>query len=127
MFVVRLRRSTWKAAKTLIDSRRHRLEVVVPDQPVRVMGDALRLTQTFVNLLNNAAKYTPEGGSIRLSAAVRGAEIEVRVADNGAGIERDMLEKVFDLFVQADPTAQNSLGGLGVGLALVRRVVAELA
>jgi PAS domain S-box-containing protein len=112
-----------ETSRSLIDSRRHRLEVVVPDQPVRVMGDALRLTQTFVNLLNNAAKYTPEGGSIRLSAAVRGAEIEVRVADNGAGIERDMLEKVFDLFVQADPTAQNSLGGLGVGLALVRRVV----
>jgi PAS domain S-box-containing protein len=112
-----------ETSRPLIDSRRHRLEVIVPDQPVRVMGDALRLTQTFVNLLNNAAKYTPEGGSIWLSAAVRGAEIEVRVADNGAGIERDMLEKVFDLFVQADPTAQNSLGGLGVGLALVRRVV----
>jgi CheY-like chemotaxis protein len=99
------------------------LEVSVPDQPARVLGDALRLTQTFVNLLNNAAKYTPEGGSIRLSAAVRGAEIEVRVIDNGAGIERDMLEKVFDLFVQVDSTMQHALGGLGVGLALVRRVV----
>jgi PAS domain S-box-containing protein len=112
-----------ETSRPLIDSRRHSFEVSVPDQPTRVLGDALRLTQTFVNLLNNAAKYTPEGGSIRLSASVRGAEVEVRVVDNGAGIERDMLEKVFDLFVQADPGFHNALGGLGVGLALVRRVV----
>jgi PAS domain S-box-containing protein len=112
-----------ETSRPLIDSRRHSLEVSVPDQPTRVLGDALRLTQTFVNLLNNAAKYTPEGGNIRVSASVRGAEIEVRVVDNGAGIERDMLEKVFDLFVQIDPSVQNALGGLGVGLALVRRVV----
>jgi PAS domain S-box-containing protein len=112
-----------ETSRPLIDSRKHSLEVSVPDQPARVLGDALRLTQTFVNLLNNAAKYTPEGGSIRLSAAVRGAEIEIRVRDNGAGIERDMLEKVFDLFVQVDSTVQHALGGLGVGLALVRRVV----
>jgi PAS domain S-box-containing protein len=112
-----------ETSRSLIDSRKHSLEVSVPDQPARVLGDALRLTQTFVNLLNNAAKYTPEGGSIRLSAAVRGAEIEIRVRDNGAGIERDMLEKVFDLFVQVDSTMQHALGGLGVGLALVRRVV----
>jgi CheY-like chemotaxis protein/two-component sensor histidine kinase len=112
-----------ETSRPLIDSRRHRLEVCVPDQPARVLGDALRLTQAFVNLLNNAAKYTPEGGSIRLSVSVRGAEIEVRVVDNGVGIERDMLEKVFDLFVQVDSTVKNSLGGLGVGLSLVRRVV----
>jgi CheY-like chemotaxis protein len=112
-----------ETSRPLIDSRRHSLEVSVPDQPARVLGDALRLTQTFVNLLNNAAKYTPEGGNIRVSASVRGAEVEVRVVDNGAGIERDMLEKVFDLFVQIDPSVQNALGGLGVGLALVRRVV----
>ncbi len=112
-----------ETSRPLIDSRRHRLEVHVPDQPARVLGDALRLTQAFVNLLNNAAKYTPEGGSIKVSASVRGAEIEVRVMDNGAGIESDMLEKVFDLFVQVDSTVKNSLGGLGVGLALVRRVV----
>src|SRR5258708_33489997 len=112
-----------ETSRPLIDSRRHRLEVHVPDQPARVLGDALRLTQAFVNLLNNATKYTPEGGSIKVSASVRGAEIELRVMDNGAGIERDMLEKVFDLFVQVESTVKNSLGGLGVGLALVRRVV----
>jgi len=112
-----------ETSRPLIDSRRHRLTVSIPDQPLRVLGDALRLTQAVVNLLNNAAKYTPEGGSIKLSASVRGAEIEVRVLDNGAGIEHDMLEKVFDIFVQVNPSAGNALGGLGVGLALVRRVV----
>jgi PAS domain S-box-containing protein len=112
-----------ETSRPLIDSRRHSLKVSIPNQPIRVMGDALRLTQAAVNLLNNAAKYTPEGGSIRLSASVRGAEIEIRVVDNGAGIERDMLEKVFDIFVQVNPAARNALGGLGVGLALVRRVV----
>src|SRR5260370_26756855 len=109
-----------ETSRPLIDSRRHRLEVHVPDQPARVLGDALRLTQAFVNLLNNAAKYTPEGGSSKVSASVRGAEIEVRVMDNGAAIEPYMLEKGFNLFVQVDSTVKNSLGGLGVGLALVR-------
>jgi PAS domain S-box-containing protein len=112
-----------ETSRPLIDSRRHSLKVSIPDQPIRVLGDALRLTQAVVNLLNNAAKYTPEGGSIKLSASVRGAEIEIRVVDNGTGIERDMLEKVFDIFVQVNPAARNALGGLGVGLALVRRVV----
>jgi PAS domain S-box-containing protein len=112
-----------ETSRPLIDSRGHTLEVTVPDQPMSVVGDAVRLTQGVLNLLNNAAKYTPEGGRIRLSAVTRGAEVEIRVADNGMGIERDMLEKVFDLFVQADPMSNSTLGGLGVGLALVRRVV----
>ncbi len=112
-----------ETSRPLIDARAHRIDLDVPNSPVPVLGDAVRLTQAVVNLLNNAAKYTPEGGKIRLSALARGAEIEIRVADNGDGIERDMLEKVFDLFVQIDPTASNAMGGLGVGLALVRRVV----
>jgi CheY-like chemotaxis protein len=90
---------------------------------VPVLGDAVRLTQAVVNLLNNAAKYTPVGGKIGLSVSVRGAELELRVKDNGRGIERDMLEKVFDLFVQIDASSNAALGGLGVGLALVRRVL----
>jgi PAS domain S-box-containing protein len=112
-----------EASRPLIDSGRHSIEVMAPESPVLVQGDTVRLTQAVVNLLNNAAKYTPGGGSIRLSTSVRGAEIEIRVADNGKGIERDMLEKVFDLFVQIDPTSNATLGGLGVGLALVRRVI----
>jgi PAS domain S-box-containing protein len=112
-----------ETSQPLIDSRAHRLEVVVPDRPAVVLGDSLRLTQAVINLLNNAAKYTPEGGCIRLSTAVLSAEVEIRVTDNGNGIEPAMLEKVFDLFVQLDPGSKGALGGLGVGLALVRRVV----
>lgn len=112
-----------ETSRPLIDSRGHTLDVTMPDQPTTVVGDAVRLTQAVLNLLNNAAKYTPEGGRVRLSASAHGAEIEIRVADNGAGIERDMLEKVFDLFVQVEPLSNSTLGGLGVGLALVRRVV----
>jgi PAS domain S-box-containing protein len=113
----------FETSRPLIDARGHTLEVVAPKEPVPVLGDAVRLTQAVVNVLNNAAKYTPAGGNIWLSVVVRGAEIEVRVRDNGRGIERDQLEKVFDLFMQIEPQGGGALGGLGVGLALVRRVV----
>jgi PAS domain S-box-containing protein len=112
-----------ETSRPLIDMREHRLAVSVPDQPILVRGDALRLTQAILNLLNNAAKYTPKGGSIGLSASVRHAEIEVRVSDNGGGIDPAMLERIFDLFVQLDPGSNATVGGLGVGLALVRRVI----
>jgi signal transduction histidine kinase len=114
-----------ESSRPLLDARRHSLTVELPDQPVTVLGDAVRLTQAIVNILNNAAKYTADGGSIAVTLCVRGTEVQVSVRDSGKGIERDMLEKVFDLFVQIDPTAKDALGGLGVGLALVRRV-AEL-
>jgi two-component system, sensor histidine kinase len=112
-----------ESSRPLIDSRKHSIEVTTPDEPAWVEGDAVRLTQAVVNLLNNAAKYTLERGRIQLKALVRDAEIEIRVTDNGKGIDRDMLEKVFDLFVQVDPGSNETLGGLGVGLALVRRVL----
>jgi PAS domain S-box-containing protein len=112
-----------ETSRPLIDSRGHCLEMILPEMPAPVLGDAVRLTQAVINLLNNAAKYTPEGGKIRLIVATRSADIEIRVADNGSGIEQDMLEKVFDLFVQLDPASNRALGGLGVGLALVRRIV----
>jgi len=112
-----------ESSRPLLDARRHSLTVELPDQPVTVLGDAVRLTQAIVNILNNAAKYTADGGSIAVTLCVRGTEVQVSVRDSGKGIERDMLEKVFDLFVQIDPTAKDALGGLGVGLALVRRVV----
>jgi PAS domain S-box-containing protein len=112
-----------ESSRPLIDTRQHTLEIAMPDTPVFVLGDSVRLTQAVVNLLNNAAKYTPAGGRILLSSTVRKGEFELRVTDNGRGIDRKMLEKVFDLFVQLDPGASESLGGLGVGLALVRRVV----
>jgi PAS domain S-box-containing protein len=111
-----------ETSRPLIDAQGHTFEAELSNEPLPVVGDAVRLTQAIVNLLKNAAKYTPPGGRIWLSTVSRGAEIEIRVRDNGQGIERDMLERVFDLFVQVDP-ANLALGGLGVGLALVRRVV----
>ena len=83
----------------------------------------MRLTQVFVNILNNAAKYTPDGGDIWLSAEIVDERVEVRIRDNGRGIERDAIDRVFDLFMQIDPNSGSALGGLGVGLALVRRIV----
>ena len=112
-----------ETTRPLIDKRGHTLDMQIPEDPVRITGDTVRLTQALVNLLHNAAKYTPDGGTIRLTALVRGAELEIRIADNGKGIERDMLEKVFELFVQIDPLANDTMGGLGVGLALVRRII----
>jgi PAS domain S-box-containing protein len=112
-----------ESSRPLIDSHGHSIEVEVPASPVMVLGDAVRLTQATVNLLNNAAKYTPGGGRIELVTTVRGAEVDIHIKDNGKGIDPTMLEKIFDLFVQIDPQAGDTMGGLGVGLALVRRVV----
>jgi PAS domain S-box-containing protein len=106
-----------------IDAKRQRIGVFVPDAPVTVMGDAVRLQQVVGNLVNNAAKYTPQDGSIRVEIAVEGPEAVLRVRDTGTGIPTDRLEAIFDLFVQANPTLARTEGGLGVGLTLVRRVV----
>jgi PAS domain S-box-containing protein len=112
-----------ETSRPVIDARRHRLSVHLPSEPMPLLGDAVRLTQAFVNILNNAAKYTPDGGEISVRAAVLDSEIEIRIRDNGRGIEPDKLERVFDLFMQLEPNSDAALGGLGVGLALVRRVI----
>jgi signal transduction histidine kinase/DNA-binding response OmpR family regulator len=112
-----------EASRPLIDSRGHRLEVSVPPGPVVVPGDPARLTQVLTNLLNNAAKYTDEGGRISLSLACEAGQAVVRVADTGIGIPADMLSAVFDLFTQLDGSLERSQGGLGIGLTLVRRLV----
>jgi CheY-like chemotaxis protein len=87
-------------------------------------GDPVRLAQVVANLLTNAARYTPNGGEIRLSAAREGTEIVIRVRDNGVGISAEMLPRVFELFVQGKRTAERAEGGLGIGLTLVRTLVA---
>ena len=112
-----------ETSRPIIDRHGHHLQLSIPDQPIDCYGDPMRLAQVLVNILNNAAKYTPDGGDIRLSTAVKDSRVELRVRDNGRGIERDAIDRIFDLFMQVDPQAGSALGGLGVGLALVRRIV----
>ena len=111
-----------ESARPLLDERNHRLEVSLPESPVIIEGDVVRLTQVLLNLLNNAAKYTGEGGAISLRVERGNNEAVIRVRDNGYGIAPNVLPHVFDLFVQADSTPGRSLGGLGIGLTIVRRL-----
>jgi PAS domain S-box-containing protein len=112
-----------ETSRPLIESSRHQLTVVLPPETVRLDGDVTRLVQVVGNLLNNAAKFTEEGGQIRIEAAREGAEAVIRVRDNGLGLPADLLPHVFDLFTQADRSLDRSQGGLGIGLTLVRRLV----
>ncbi|HJT75642.1 MAG TPA: ATP-binding protein, partial [Gemmataceae bacterium] len=104
-------------------ARRHRLTVALPAAPVLVQGDATRLAQVVANLLHNAAKYTGEGGHVRLAVERHGGEAVVRVRDDGMGIPAELLPRVFDLFTQGDRALARSEGGLGIGLTLVRSLV----
>jgi CheY-like chemotaxis protein/two-component sensor histidine kinase len=112
-----------ESARPLIDQRRHRLHVSVPDERVMVHGDMTRLVQAALNLLNNAAKYTPEAGDIWVEVKSAGGEAFVRVRDNGSGIAPNMMENIFDMFAQGERTLDRSEGGLGIGLTLARRIV----
>jgi signal transduction histidine kinase/ActR/RegA family two-component response regulator len=111
-----------EGSRPLIDARRHRLEVVLPAGPLRVEGDPTRLAQVVWNLLNNSAKYTPEGGRITLAAERGRGEVALRVRDTGMGIPAEALPTIFDLFTQAERTLDRAEGGLGIGLTLVRRL-----
>jgi signal transduction histidine kinase/CheY-like chemotaxis protein len=112
-----------ESARPLIEARRHVLTVTLPEQPVRLVADPLRLAQVLSNLLVNAAKYTDPGGRIELEARREGGELVVSVRDNGIGISAEMMPRVFTLFAQASPALERSEGGLGIGLALVRGLV----
>ena len=107
----------------LLQERGHTVTLRVPPEPLRVDGDATRLTQALGNVLGNAAKYTERGGRIELTCEPHGAEVEIRVRDNGIGIPAELLPRIFDLFTQLDRRTDHSASGLGIGLALVRRLV----
>ena len=109
--------------RALIDQRRHELTVSVPKNEIWLLADAARLEQVVVNLLTNAAKYTDPGGHIGVTVEQVGAEAVLRVRDTGVGIPPEILPRIFDLFTQAERTMDRSQGGLGVGLALVQRLV----
>jgi signal transduction histidine kinase len=104
--------------------RGHRLEVSFPADPLWVEADAARMEQVISNLLMNAAKYTPDGGHIRLTVEAVDRNASICIRDTGIGIEPAVLGRVFDLFAQADSGANCSEGGRGIGLAVVRDVVA---
>ncbi|AKJ27234.1 chemotaxis protein methyltransferase CheR [Caldimonas brevitalea] len=113
-----------EAAQPLVQACGHQLTVSLPPQPVWLEADVTRLTQVFLNLLNNAAKYTPHGGQIWLTAEADDAMATVAIRDTGVGIAAEHLETVFEMFSQVDPVLERAQGGLGIGLALARGLVA---
>lgn len=113
-----------ETSRPLIAAGQHELAVRLPAPGALIVdADLTRLTQIIANLMNNAAKYTPERGRINVSAEREGEQAVIRVRDSGIGIPRDMLPRVFDLFAQVDRSLERSQGGLGIGLALVRKLV----
>jgi len=112
-----------ETVRPLVEARKQRLTVNTPSAPVWLSADFARLSQVIANLLNNASKYTPEGGAIELSAAASAGEAGITVKDNGTGIDRQLLSRVFELFVQGERSLDRSQGGLGIGLTLVKRLV----
>ena len=110
-------------SKPVIEAGKHRLEVELPDQPLFLDADKVRISQIISNLLINAAKYTPPGGRIELNIRREASQAAIAVRDNGVGIPPEMLTKVFELFTQVDSSHTRTHGGLGIGLTLVRTLV----
>jgi PAS domain S-box-containing protein len=109
--------------RALIESRKQQFHVLVPGIHAEIYGDFTRLTQVLVNLLNNAAKFTPPGGEISLTVFVEKDQLTISVRDTGVGISAELLPRVFDVFVQGDQSLDHSQGGLGIGLAMVRNLI----
>ena len=116
-------RGAVESVRPAIEQRGHELAVALPPEPMYLNGDLVRLTQVFWNLLNNAAKFTEQRGRIALIAERQDGDVVVRVRDTGVGIPPEKLPQLFEMFFQVDHTMERSQGGLGIGLALVRRLV----
>jgi CheY-like chemotaxis protein len=112
-----------ETVQPMIVGETHELVIDMRDQSLEVEGDLTRLTQALSNLLNNAVKYTEAGGRINVSVQRAQEMVEVRVKDSGLGISPELLPRLFNLFTQADATTHRAQGGLGIGLALVRKLV----
>jgi signal transduction histidine kinase len=112
-----------ETCQPVMEARGHSFHCVMPAGPLMLLGDVVRLVQVFGNLLENAAKYTPEGGAITLEASVQGPAVAVSVRDNGIGITAAALPHVFDLFARDLHAAEINHGGLGIGLSVVRELV----
>jgi PAS domain S-box-containing protein len=115
--------SAVEASRPFIEQMGHELTVIRPKQPVVVDADLTRLAQVFINLLNNAAKYSNRGGHIWLTVERQGSDVVVSVKDTGIGIDANHLARIFDPFMQIDRSLEKSQGGLGIGLTLVKRLV----
>jgi signal transduction histidine kinase len=112
-----------ETARPSIDGHNHQFHLALPEEPVWLEADPTRLEQVVVNLLANAAKYTPEGGTITLSLRYEDGRAVLGVRDTGIGIAPEMLSRIFELFMQAEPGRDHAEGGLGVGLTLVKALV----
>jgi signal transduction histidine kinase/ActR/RegA family two-component response regulator len=116
-------REALEQVRPLIDARRHRVDIGLPAAAVLVSGDRTRLVQVLANLLNNAAKYTPDGGALALRLEAGAEQVTLTISDNGIGMTAEVLKNAFGLFTQAERTPDRSQGGLGIGLALVKSIV----
>jgi signal transduction histidine kinase len=111
-----------EAVRSAHSHRKHLVSVALPAEPVLLDADLIRLEQVVVNLLSNAAIYTPDGGSIAVTVGLVNGRAELRVADSGIGIAPEMLTSVFDLFTRAEGSREHSREGLGIGLNVVKRI-----
>jgi two-component system CheB/CheR fusion protein len=121
--LVRVVATAEEIARPQLEMRQHRLTIALPPEPVYLDADATRLAEVLANLLDNAAKYTPEGGSIWLTAERAVTQVVIRVRDTGSGMSPQVLARAFDLFAQGEAPLDRPHGGLGIGLTLVRRLV----
>jgi signal transduction histidine kinase len=112
-----------ETSRPLIEESGHQMTVTLPEEPVWVRCDRVRLAQVLSNLLNNAAKYTQPGGEIRVETSAESGEAVLAISDNGPGISPELLPQIFDLFVQSERTLDRAQGGLGIGLSLVKRLI----
>jgi signal transduction histidine kinase/ActR/RegA family two-component response regulator len=112
-----------EAARPILETKGHTLAIDLPMEPVWLMADPMRLAQVFSNLVINSAKYTDAGGRIEISASVAGERVTVRIRDNGIGIARETLPRLFAPFFQGDGISARAEGGLGIGLSLARGLV----
>ena len=116
-------RSALESSAPLVEAAGLELNVVEPSEPILLFADPVRLIQVISNLVNNAAKYTERGGRVVISARAEGPEAVIRVRDSGMGIPKEMLGRIFDMFVQVEPPPERARQGLGIGLTLVKRLV----
>lgn len=122
--LVAIARSAIEISRPAVDAARHTLSVDLPREPIILSGDSVRLTQVFANLLTNAAKYSNAGGEIWLTVRRDGDRAIVSVRDKGIGIPQSYLDSIFDMFTQVDRSHRQAQGGLGLGLTIVRSLVA---